>query len=589
MRNLIPFKSVSLKAAAAALATLLSMSVPALGQTTDYTNETQAQKDVRMHWFKEAKFGMFIHWGLYSVSGGTYKNDTGYGEWLLDQSKMPTSVYAKYIQELNPVKFDAKAWVKVAKDAGATYIVFTTKHHDGFGMYHSALTDWCISSSPFKRDPVKELAAACKEAGIVFCIYHSIMDWHSPLYEPRRDYNDTAKGKPDMDAYCKYLHAQLTELLTNYGPIGLVWFDGHWEKTWTKERSKELYNLCRSVQPNVIVNDRCGNGYGDYGTPEQTIPGVVTSTNPWESCMTMNNHWGYNKEDNNWKSTKDLIRHLIDCSSKGGNYLLNVGPTGIGEIPQPSIDRMEGIGKWVSANREAIFGTTAGPFRKNSWGRCTQKVVGDSTFLYLHVFDWPTDGKLLLMGLTSPIEKAYVMNDPSKRPISSQMSEDGIVLNTPAKALDENSTTIVAVVKGKPTFQDFVSKQGKDGTLILNPIDMIAHGKELKVEGKEGKDNIGAWMNSEDYVEWLARAEKPGKFTVSAEVATPGDAKCEIIVDGIPFKSEIAKTGGYDTYVVQTIGTITIPKAGKKISIQIKPLKDKWCATNVRSITLKPE
>ncbi len=182
--------------------------------------------------------------------------------------------------------------MKVAKDAGVNYIVITCKHRDGFGMYPSKLTDWCLASTPFKRDPLKEIAAACKEVGIVFCLYHSIMDWHNPLYEPRRDWNDKATGKPDMDKYCDYMNGQLTEILQNYGPIGLLWFDGQWEKTWTTERSKVLYNHCRTLQPSVIINDRCGNGYGDYGTPEQTIPGLVTSSKPWESCMTMNDHWG---------------------------------------------------------------------------------------------------------------------------------------------------------------------------------------------------------------------------------------------------------------------------------------------------------
>ena len=281
--------------AVAVVSASVAMAVPAIAQT-DYTHETKEQKDARMKWFREAKFGMFIHWGVYSVPAGEYQGDKGLGEWFAEHTKMPMHQYEKFAMQFNPKKFDARAWVTVAKEAGVRYIVITSKHHDGFGMYPSKLTDWCLKSTPFKRDPLKELAEACKEQGIVFCLYHSIMDWHHPRYAPRRAYNDTAKGVPNMDEYRTFLKGQLTELLTNYGPIGLVWFDGGWEESWTRhqEYSRDLYNHCRNLQPTIIVNDRVANGYGDYGTPEQTIPGVA-SANPWESCMTMNDHWGYNR------------------------------------------------------------------------------------------------------------------------------------------------------------------------------------------------------------------------------------------------------------------------------------------------------
>ncbi len=555
----------------------------------DYTNETQAQKDVRMKWFREAKFGMFIHWGIYSVPGGEYKNDKGYGEWLLEQSKMPVSEYAKYAQQFDPEKFNAKAWVKVAKDAGIKYIVITSKHHDGFGMYRSKLTDWCIKSTPFKRDPLKELAAACKDAGIRFCLYHSIMDWHSPLYTPRRAYNDTATGTPDMNEYQRYLHGQLKELLTNYGPLGLVWFDGGWEDSWVnhKEYSKNLYNVCRNLQPNIIVNDRVANGYGDYGTPEQTIPGVM-SPNPWESCMTMNDHWGFNKNDQNWKSSTQLVRNLIDCNSKGGNYLLNVGPTPEGEIPQPSIERLEKMGKWLSINKDAIFGTTAGPFRNIPWGRCTQKEVKGSTILYLHVFDWPANGKLVLPGLKSPIERAYLLTDPARKSIASEPSPAGAFLHLPAKGTNESSTTVVAILKGKPEFQDEVINQAPDGTFVIDATDARTHGDTIKIENKDKRDNIGYWLNDNEYAEWFLRADKPGNFAVMAEIASTDDSECEFVIGGKSFKVAVGKTGSYDTFETRKIGVITISGPGKQ-SLQVKPVKSTWRPINLRTITLKPE
>ena len=317
--------------------------------STNYMDETPAQRDARLKWWSDARFGMFIHWGLYSVPAGEWNGQTNYAEWFLEETHMPVSQYEKFADQFNPTNFDALAWVKAAKYAGVKYIVITSKHHDGFGMYRSDLTDWCIKRTPFQRDPLKELAAACKAEGIKFCLYYTIMDWHSPDWGIRRPWNDVAAkyGPPNMDRFEDYMKGQLHELLTRYGPIGLLWFDGNWESPWTAQRGADIYNYVRSLQPAVIVNNRVGKpqntpgggfaktgSVGDYGTPEQTIP--PTGFGPgvyWESCMTMNDHWGYNKYDQNFKSAETLVHNLIDCASKGGNYLLNVGPTSLGVIP----------------------------------------------------------------------------------------------------------------------------------------------------------------------------------------------------------------------------------------------------------------
>jgi alpha-L-fucosidase len=279
--------------------------------------ETPAQRNHRMEWFNEARFGMFIHWGLYSVPAGEWqgKPAPGIGEWIMERAKIPASEYEKFAPQFNPVKFDAKEWVRMAKDAGMKYIVITSKHHDGFAMFRSELSDWGIKSTPFQRDPLKELADECRKAGIKLCFYYSIMDWHHPDWPERRAWNDVATGTPDMDRYAAYMKGQLKELLTRYGPIGILWFDGEWEKPWTHERGIDLYNYIRSLQPSIIINNRIGkaragmsgmnqgDGVGDYGTPEQEIP--ANGFGPgvsWESCMTMNDTWGYRKDDHNWKS-----------------------------------------------------------------------------------------------------------------------------------------------------------------------------------------------------------------------------------------------------------------------------------------------
>ncbi len=417
--------------------------------------ETPEQHAVRMKWFSEARFGLFIHWGVYSVPAGEWKGKTNYGEWFMEETHMPVSQYENFAKQFNPVKFDAKQWVALAKEAGVKYLVITSKHHDGFGMFPSQETDWCIKSTPFQRDPLKELSVACREAGIKFCLYHSIMDWHHPDWGKRRPWNDKAAGQPDMDRYTAYMKRQLKELVTNYGPLGILWFDGEWEEPWTHDRGVDLYAYCRGLQPDIIVNNRVGKaragmegmdkgkGLGDYGTPEQNVP--ANGFGPgiyWESCMTMNNHWGYNKHDNNWKSAKDLIHILVDCSSKGGNYLLNVGPTSEGLIPGPSVERLKAIGQWMKVNSESIYGTTASSIGKPQWGRSTTK--GET--IYLHVFDWPKDGKLVVEKLTKPVKKAWLLSDCEKKPLTTTVGSNGLVIEVPAKAPDAADTVIAIKV-----------------------------------------------------------------------------------------------------------------------------------------------
>jgi alpha-L-fucosidase len=441
-------KSTSCRCTMIAFLTALCALPPARLAAADLPKEAPAERDARMKWFNEARFGMFIHWGVYSVPAGevneritiersvgnikftlppsAWKAERGLGEWFLEETHMPVSQYEKFAQQFNPVKFDAKKWVAIAKGAGVKYIVITSKHHDGFGMFPSKETNWCIKSTPFKRDPLKELSAACREAGIKFCLYHSIMDWHHPDWGARRAWNDKASGTPDMDRYTAYMKRQLKELVSNYGPLGILWFDGEWESPWTAERGEDLYAYVRSLQPDIIINNRVGKaragiagmdkgrGVGDYFTPEQNVPdkgfgpGVY-----WESCMTMNDHWGYNRDDHNWKSTTQLIHILANCASKGGNLLLNVGPTSEGLIPGPSIERLKEVGEWMKVNGESIYGTTATTIGKPKWGCSTTK----SKRTYLHVFEWPKDGKLAMENVPKGMTKAWLLGDSKKQPL----------------------------------------------------------------------------------------------------------------------------------------------------------------------------
>ena len=435
-------------------------------QKANFFAETKAQKEQRMKWWKDARFGLFIHWGLYSVPAGEWKGQTNHAEWIRTTAQIPIHEYEKFVQQFNPVKFNAEEWVKLAKAAGMRYIVITSKHHDGFCMFDTRQTDFDIMSTPFHRDVMKELSEACKKEGIQLCFYHSIMDWHHPDYLPRREWE---KDRPTTGAnfsnYISYMKNELKELLTNYGKIGVLWFDGEWENTWTHEKGKDLYQYVRSLQPSILINNRvdvgreglvglnkAGGYIGDFGTPEQEIPATGVPGVDWESCMTMNNNWGYNSHDDNWKSSEDLIRKLIDIASKGGNFLLNIGPTAEGVFPQPAIDRLKDLGSWMNVNSESIYQSQASPFKTLSWGRCTQKAMNGGTRLYLHIFDWPEDGKLVLPGLGSEVKSAHALVDETKLKFERKGSDYIIDISPVAK--QNYATVIVADIKGKPVTYD---------------------------------------------------------------------------------------------------------------------------------------
>lgn len=447
---------------------LMLLIVSCKQKTVDYLTESKADKDKRMEWWREARFGMFIHWGLYAVPAGEWNGQTNHAEWIRETAQIPLAEYDKFVGQFNPVKFNANDWVKMAKDAGMKYIVITSKHHDGFGLYNSKQTDFDIMSTPFKRDVLKELSKACEDQGMTFCFYHSIMDWHNDNYLPRRGWEKTRSTEgANFDSYRDYMKAQLKELLTRYGKIGVLWFDGEWENTWTEDYGKDLYNFVRNLQPDIIINNRVTTGRsgmagmtgegefsGDFGTPEQEIPATGMPGIDWESCMTMNDHWGYNKNDKNFKSASEMLRMLADIASKGGNYLLNIGPTADGVFPQESIDRLREIGNWMKINGEAIYSTQASPFKSLPWGRCTQKKMTGSTRLYLHVFDWPADQKLVVPGLGNKTIRAYLLSDANQEELPISPEAGGVAIQLPAQAPDAINSVIVLDIEGDPAIYD---------------------------------------------------------------------------------------------------------------------------------------
>ncbi|MDP4226940.1 MAG: alpha-L-fucosidase, partial [Bacteroidota bacterium] len=373
--------------------------------------ETPQQKSARMKWWNEARFGMFIHWGIYSVPGGIWngKEIPGIGEWIMNRAKIPVADYAKFAEQFNPVKFNADKWVSLAKAAGVKYIVITTKHHDGFAMFKSEASSYnIVDASPFKRDVIKELAEACAKHDMKLGFYYSqAQDWHQPGGAAAGGHWDKAQDG-SMDEYIdKIVVPQVHEILTKYGPVAVLWWDTPVDMN--KERAEKIHNLLK-LQPNIITNNRLGGGFaGDLETPEQSIPATGIPGKNWESCMTMNDTWGFKKKDNNWKSTEKLIRNLIDIASKGGNYLLNVGPTPEGLIPDSSVVRLKEMGEWLKSYGASIYATTASPFPYLKWGRCTRK----GNILYLHVFNWPNNG-ILNVPLKNQVNRAYLLLPDSK-------------------------------------------------------------------------------------------------------------------------------------------------------------------------------
>ncbi len=431
----------------------------------------------RMEWWRDARFGMFIHWGVYAVPAGTYKGQriNRIGEWIMNRGKIPVSEYQAFAREFNPVKYDPDAWVRMARDAGMKYIVITSKHHDGFALFDSKASKWdIVDATPYGKDLLKPLAEACRKYGIKLGFYYSqAQDWNNPGGSAARKVASEGWANPDSAAIDAYTAAnkghwdpmqttktmsqyideiavpQVKELLTNYGEVAILWWDTPTDMT---DEYAEKLNALLNIQPKIITNDRLKrpNYPGDYKTPEQRIPNLSElDGKDWETCMTMNETWGYKSYAHNWKSTETLVRNLIDIASKGGNYLLNVGPKADGTFPEESIKILKEMGEWMKVNGEAIYETKASPFGLLSWGRCTTKEPinknSSNTTLYFSVFEWPENGKLLVPGLQNKVVSAKLLANGIT--VKTRNTSEGLEIETKGAAIDKAATVIKVEVK----------------------------------------------------------------------------------------------------------------------------------------------
>ena len=440
-----------------------------------YSQETLAQRNERMEWWREARFGMFIHWGVYAQMAGVYnghEQKRGGAEWIMNRMKVPVADYRKMAKDFNPVNYNPDEWVRMAKDAGMKYIVITAKHHDGFALFDSKASDWnVVDATPYGKDLLKPLAEACKKYGMRLGFYYSqAQDWNNPGGSAARKEMREGWANPDsalIDAYTKehnghwdpwqttktfdqYINEvavpQVKEILSNYGDISVLWWDT--PTNMTDDAALKLQEALK-LQPKIITNDRLKrpNFSGDTKTPEQKIPTQAELDGmDWETCMTMNGTWGFRTSDDKWKSTETLIRNLCDIASKGGNYLLNVGPKPDGTFPQESIDRLKSIGDWMKVNGEAIYASERSPLAPLSWGRCTMKVEKGKTFLYFSVFEWPADGKLVVSGLSNKVVSAKLLANGVK--LRTLPATAGLTISLPAKAPDAIASVIKVEVKG---------------------------------------------------------------------------------------------------------------------------------------------
>lgn len=414
----------------------------------------RAAYEERMKWFTHDRFGMFIHWGLYAIPAR--------GEWVRSTEEIPEEEYIPFFKEFNPVDFDPKKWARLAKQAGMKYAVLTAKHHDGFCLFDSQYTDWKVTNTPYGKDIVREYLDAFRAEGIRVGLYYSLLDWHHPDYPAYGDRNHPMRNNEawkdkvhNFDEYLDYMHAQIRELCTNYGKIDMMWFDFSYDdlkgEAW---RGSELVRMVRSLQPGIILDNRLeasGSGFGsiatdnpleysgDYVSPEQIIPqsGFKDSQGRnvcWEACITMNDNWGYAAKDKNFKPAEMIIKKLVECVSKNGNMLLNVGPDAKGNIPDESIAILEKIGEWMRKNKESIYGCGGCDLPKPENGRITRK----GKTLYYHIME-NSIGGIPLQGISlNQVESIRLVCDGTEiRPL-----DNWIVANYPDVVFVEASKTV---------------------------------------------------------------------------------------------------------------------------------------------------
>ncbi len=538
--------------------------------------DSGVQRD-RLAWFREARFGMFIHWGPYSELAGEWKGqrvEVGRNaEWIMKFLKIPAAEYREMARQFNPVKFDAEAWVRLAQAAGMRYLVVTAKHHDGFAMYRSQVSPYnIVDGTPFKRDPLKELSEACARAGIRFCVYYSHReDWDDPDgYGNDWDYDP---ARQDFEAYLeRKSKPQLRELLTHYGPVGLVWFD---RGLYTPEQAQEFVQLVRGIQPACLINGRVGHYeqelMGDYQNMNDNGMPAGGIEEDWETPQTLNETWGYSRFDTKWKSPEEIVRRLVEIVSKGGNYVLNIGPRGDGSIPEASVATLGKVGEWMQENGESIHGAKASPFPGFPWGFCTVK----ENILYLHVFQRPADGTLELPGLRTKVRKAFLLTDPGKN-LESSRQGSSVRISLPSIPADAINTVVTLELEEPPRVDPPVIAEAAGKPVVLDYLNAVTSGKTVKRFNRRGQFHISKWTGPADQASWRVRFLEPGRYRVHLVCAgAPGRPTGTFVLSAGDREVQVESPQASDwyQYVSLDAGVLDIAAAGIQ-ELALRPARE---------------
>ena len=558
---------------------LLYLCISILGFHPGY-GQSKNEEDIA-EWWRDSRFGLFIHWGIYSIPAGVWEGQKveGIGEQIMRFAAIPNSQYTSLSRKFNPTRFDAKKWVQIAKESGMKYIVITAKHHDGFAMFDSKVSQYdIVDATPFGRDIMMELAEECQKEGIKLCFYYSHrQDWNDPnanWQEWRGQYDTPIELRnDDFEIHIQQkAFPQVKELLTQYGPIGIIWYDTPANMTSTD--SKRFYDLVKQIQPKTLVNSRVGNGFGDYQLfGDNEIPWKVLDGD-YEVIATMNNTWGFKSWDHQWKTPKQLIESLTKCASRGSNYLLNVGPTSDGEFPQASIDILDEMGTWLKDNGTAIYGTSSMIFKRDfPWGTSTTK----GNKIFLHLFDQNIQ-QLTFRGLLTPIKTARLLSNDKILDFNQEKSFLNMYqteIELPRKLPEEAVSVIELTFEQKPQSIEELF-QFNDGLISLP----ASYAKI--VSGKSGSLSIGrsgftqSFKKDYGHLKWKFYVDQPGYFMVKLYVNRhwrqrfPKGAKVQMIFDGytriVELKEDVAiknvRSHSYPESICY-LGEIPIEKEGE--------------------------
>lgn len=562
-----------------------------------------ATHDQRMTWWRQARFGMFIHWGIYSRLGGTWngKEVHGYGEHIMRILKIPLAQYRSDVAgQFDPVHFDANTWVSLAKQAGMGYIVITAKHHDGFAMFDSHVTDYnVVQATPWHHDPMKDLKAACAAQGLHFGFYYSqAFDWQDPdapgndwdYNNPGGDHHlhgginwwDSPDGAPYIPRVEHYVDTkaipQLRELIAQYHP-DIFWFD-----TSGKMSPYENWRVMRAVRaasPAVLINGRLVRGYGDYDSTTDRPAEFPPHPGDWEGIPTTNESYGYNQNDHSQKPPSHFIRLLAKACARGGNLLMNIGPRGDGTFDPADVVILQGIAAWMKVNGDSIHGTERTPLPVQPWGESTRK----GNLLYLHVFNWPADGQLRVGGLLSPVKAAYLLSDSQHTPLAVQwLDSTNLDIGVPHSPPDNADSVVVIETDANMLCDSARAISGKTPTL-LRTFDANLHGPALKYgPGKKNNDYLINWTSPQAYITWQIRADAPGRYQITANYDASTQSDGNTLSLAIATHSLTAQVHSGEQ-ISQPLGSIKIPAGPQEIRVIPQNLAaGELC--NLRSITL---